>query len=95
VATAAEDRLSFPAQSAHVVCGYRPSEHGANIRCMRPGGPPELPPAARERRRNDVIRCSDLCDFCNAQEFFYGSHGAGQIFYSDVMNLLQQGGLSS
>jgi predicted DNA-binding ribbon-helix-helix protein len=34
----------------------------------------------------------DLCDFCNAQEFFYGSHGAGQIFYSDVMNLLQQGG---
>jgi hypothetical protein len=42
-----------------------------------------------------AIRCSDLCDFCNAQEFFYGSHGAGQIFYSDVMNLLQQGGLSS
>jgi hypothetical protein len=48
----------------------------------------------RGRPFNDGV-CSDLCDFCNAQEFFYGSHGAGQIFYSDVMNLLQQGGLSS
>jgi predicted DNA-binding ribbon-helix-helix protein len=36
------------------------------------------------------FRCADLCDFCNALEFFSDSHSAGQIFYSDVTNLLQQ-----
>jgi predicted DNA-binding ribbon-helix-helix protein len=34
-----------------------------------------------------------LCDFCNALEFFCGSHSPGQIFYFDVTNLLQQGGV--
>jgi predicted DNA-binding ribbon-helix-helix protein len=34
-----------------------------------------------------------VCDFCNALELFCGSHSPGQIFYFDVTNLLQQGGV--
>ena len=36
------------------------------------------------------FRCSGLCDFCNAAEFFSDSHSAGQIFSFNVTNLLQQ-----